>query len=154
MALPSKEALWNWATNYDKLWTAGDRQGWIDNYHTVVKTDAVRMFDPVATPEKFGFKHCCSDSYDLFQPNVKFHIPKETLFILGNEVSWVMNNIITSNGKEFMEPSIETFKFEPDGSLAIKTFYRIPQHTNDELGTMFKTYLPDNDGKTGIKNAG
>ena len=49
-----------------------------------------------------------------------------------------------------MEPSIETFRFEPDGSLAIRTYYRIPQHTNDELGTMFKTYLPDNDGKTGI----
>ena len=61
-----------------------------------------------------------------------------------------MNNIITSNGKTFMEPSIETFRFEPDGSLAIRTYYRIPQHTNDELGTMFKTYLPDNDGKTGI----
>lgn len=151
MGAPSKEALWNWARNYDKLWTAGDREGWIANYRTVLKTDAVRMFDPVATPEKFGFQHCLIDSYDLFQPNVKFHIPEETLFVLGNTVSWVMNNHITSRGKTFMEPSIETFIFEPDGSLAIKTWYRIPYHTNDELGDMFKIYLPDNDGKTGIK---
>ena len=147
MGVPSKQALLNWAQGYERLWNAGDRQGWIDNYRTVFQGDAVRMFDPVDTPEKFGFKHCCTDSYDLFQPRVKFHIPPETLFILGNEVAWVMNNIITSKGKEYMEPSIESYRFEPDGSLAIRTWYRIPQHSDGELGEMFQTYLPDNDGK-------
>ena len=58
-------------------------------------------------------------------------------------------NIINSGGETFSEPSIENFRFEPDGSLRIRTWYRIPKHTEDELGDMFKTYLPDNDGKTG-----
>jgi len=150
MGIPTKEALSNWAKNYEKYWNAGDRKGWIDNYRTVFRGDSVRMLDPVSTPEKFGFKHCCEDSYDLFQPNVKFHVPPESMFILGNEVAWVMNNHITNDGKEFMEPSIESFRFEADGSLIIRTWYRIPQHTDDTMGEMFKTYLPNNDGKTGI----
>ena len=144
--IPSKEALKAWANNYDKLWNAGDKQGWIDSYRTVVRGDAVRMFDPVATPEKFGFKHCCEDSWDLFQPNVKFNIRKETLFVLGNEVCWVMQNQVTKGGEQYVEPSIESFRFEPDGSLAIRTWYRIHKHDDGELGEMFQTYLPDNDG--------
>ncbi|MFK7732988.1 MAG: hypothetical protein AB8B48_15315 [Pseudomonadales bacterium] len=145
--IPTREALKAWANNYDKLWTAGDKQGWIDSYRTVVQGDAIRMLDPVGTPEKFGFKHCCEDSWDLFQPNVKFHIPKESLFVLANEVCWVMNNHVTKNGEVFVEPSIESFRFEPDGSLVIRTWYRIPKHNDGELGEMFQTYLPDNDGK-------
>ncbi len=145
--IPSREALKTWANNYDKLWTAGDRQGWIDSYRTVVQGDAVRMLDPVGTPEKFGFKHCCEDSWDLFQPNVRFQIPRESLFILANEVCWVMHNHFTKNGKEYVEPSIENFRFEPDGSLVIRTWYRIPKHKDGELGEMFQTYLPENDGR-------
>lgn len=144
---PSKAALKTWANNYDKLWNAGDKQGWVDSYRTVVQGDTIRMLDPVGTPEKFGFKHCCEDSWDLFQPNVRFNIPKESLFILANEVCWVMQNHVTKNGQEFVEPSIESFRFEPDGSLVIRTWYRIPQHNDGELGEMFQTYLPDNDGK-------
>mgnify|MGYP000229925956 CR=1 FL=1 len=147
MAIPSKKALLAWAGNYDKLWNAGDKQGWIDSYRTVVQGDAIRMLDPVGTPEKYGFQHCCADSWDLFQQNVHFNIPKKSLFVLANEVCWVMENTIKNDGGEHTELSIESFRFEPDGSLVIRTWYRIPQHGNDTLGDMFKTYLPDNDGK-------
>ena len=95
MGLPSKEALWNWASNYDKLWNAGDKQAWIDNYRTVVQGDAVRMFDPVSTPEKFGFKHCCEDSWDLFQPRVRFRIQPGTLF---GVLHLLFNTICMSHG--------------------------------------------------------
>jgi len=139
---PSKIELLNWARNYDKLWSAGNRQGWIDSYRTVIAGDNVRMLDPVGTTEKFGFQHCMLDSYDLFQPNVIFHIPPETLFVNGNEVAWVMHNIITSGGKESVIPSIETYRFDPDGSLAVRTWYRMPHKDKAELGQMFKVYLP------------
>jgi hypothetical protein len=39
--------------------------------------------------------------------------------------------------------SIETYRFEPDGSVVIRTYYRVPDRTDDELGEMFKTYLPE-----------
>ncbi|MCB1675364.1 MAG: hypothetical protein KDI01_03690 [Halioglobus sp.] len=140
---PTHDELLNWAKNYDKLWTAGDRQGWIDNYRTVLQGEAVRMLDPVSTPEKFGFKHCCEDSFDLFQDHVKFEIPEKTLFVLGNTVAWIMHNNITSSGKTFVVPSIETFVFEPDGSLVIRTWYDVPRNAGGELGASMHTYLPN-----------
>ncbi len=143
MTVPTQEQLHNWAKNYEKLWNAGDRDGWIANYRTVFQGDAVRMLDPVGTPEKYGFKSCCTDSYDLFQPNVKFEIPDETLFVLGNEVAWVMHNIITSGGKTWVGKSIETFRFEPDGSLVIRTWYDVPENAQNELGDIFDVYLPE-----------
>jgi len=38
--------------------------------------------------------------------------------------------------------SDHTYRFEPDGSVLIRTYYRVPARTNDELGEMFQTYLP------------
>lgn len=140
---PNEAELLNWAHNYPKFWNAGDRDGWIANYRTVFQGDAVRMFDPLGTPEKFGFKHCLTDSYDLFQDHVKFEIPEETLFVLGNTVGWVMHNIISSNNKTGLAKSIETFQFEPDGSLAIRTWYDVTGARSGEIGASMRTYLPD-----------
>ena len=39
--------------------------------------------------------------------------------------------------------SIETYRFEPDGSVVIRTYYKVPEPTDDELGNMFKEYLPE-----------
>jgi hypothetical protein len=41
--------------------------------------------------------------------------------------------------------SIETYRFEPDGSVVIRTYYEVPAHTDDVLGNMFKEYLPEVD---------
>ena len=38
--------------------------------------------------------------------------------------------------------AIETYRFEPDGSVVIRTYYRVPARTDDELGEMFQEYLP------------
>ncbi|MEH6550295.1 MAG: hypothetical protein V7744_09960 [Pseudomonadales bacterium] len=141
--IPDKETLLKWARGYTHYWNAADRDGWIENYRTVFQGDSVRMLDPVGTPEKFGFKNCCTDSFDLFNDHVKFEIREESLFILGNTVAWVMNNIISSSGKEGVAKSIETFQFEPDGSLIIKTWYDVSGATSGRIKESMSEYLPD-----------
>ena len=142
MASPTRQQLQDWAKNYVALWNAGDREGWARNWRSVAPGD-FRMLDPVGTPEKRGFEHCALDSWDLFQKRVKFRIVDETLFICGNEVAWTLENSITADGKTHSALSIETYRFEPDGSVVIRTYYQVPERTNDELGQMFQTYLPE-----------
>jgi hypothetical protein len=101
------------------------------------------MLDPVGTPEKRGFEHCALDSWDLFQKRVRFRVVDGTLFICGNEVAWTLENSITADGQTHSALSIETYRFEPDGSVVIRTYYKVPERTKDELGQMFQTYLPE-----------
>ena len=142
MASPTRQQLQDWAKNYVALWNAGDRDGWARNWRSVAPGE-FRMLDPVGTPEKRGFEHCALDSWDLFQARVRFRIVDGTLFICGNEVAWTLENSITADGKTHAALSIETYRFEPDGSVVIRTYYKVPERTNDELGQMFQTYLPE-----------
>jgi hypothetical protein len=144
MPYPTKDALLNWARNYPELWNAGHKQAWIDNYRTVVSGE-VRMLDPVGTPEKRGFKHCCEDSWDLFQPRVRFRIQDGTLFVCGNEVAWCLENHFEGPDGHQLKYSIETYRFGDDGSLEIRTYYRVPTHQDDAIGDIFQAYLPDNE---------
>lgn len=141
MAYPSKEALLDWAENYVALWNAGDKDGWIENYRKVAPGE-FRMLDPVGTPEKLGFAEITA-SWDLFQSFVKFRIQPDTLMVCGNEVAWLLENHITNGGETTIGYSIETYRFNEDGSLDIRTYYRVPEKTDDTLGDAFKTYLPD-----------
>ena len=142
MGTPSRKQLQQWATNYVSRWNAGDRDGWAKNWRSVAPGD-FRMLDPVGTPEKRGFEDCALKSFDLFQPRVRFKIAEGTLFICGNEVAWLLENHITADARTFVGLSIETYRFEPDGSVVIRTYYQVPARTDDELGEMFKTYLPE-----------
>jgi hypothetical protein len=126
-----------------KYWNSGDKNAWIENWRSVAPGD-FRMLDPVGTPEKFGFEHCCLNPYDLFQPNVKFKIKEGTLFICGNEVAWLLENRVSTKEREdFVGLSIETYRFEEDGSVVIRTWYKVPERTSDELGDIFQEYLPE-----------
>ena len=69
--IPSRAELLKWAHDYVALWNAGDEQGWVDNWKQY-GTGEFRMLDPVGTPEKVGFEHCCLDSWKLFQSRVRF----------------------------------------------------------------------------------
>jgi len=138
----TKKQLLKWAEKYVSLWNAGDKQGWIENWRSVAPGD-FRMLDPVGTPEKVGFDHCALDSWDLFQENVRFKIQDGALFVCGNEVAWLLENHISHDGAETIGLSIETYRFEEDGSVTIRTFYRVPARSDDELGEMFKVYLPE-----------
>jgi len=142
MATPTRQQLQDWAKNYVALWNAGDHEGWARNWRSVAPGD-FRMLDPVGTPEKRGFEHCALDSWDLFQKRVRFRVVDGTLFICGNEVAWTLENSITADGQTHSALSIETYRFEPDGSVVIRTYYKVPERTKDELGQMFQTYLPE-----------
>ena len=142
MAVPSFEELRHWAQEYVRTWNAGDKQGWIDNWRKVGPGE-FRMLDPVGTPEKLGFEHCCEDSWDLFNARVKFKHHEDIVFVNGNEVAWVLENHITTDGKTHVGMSIETFRFEENGDVVIRTWYHVPQRNATELGDMFQAYLPE-----------
>lgn len=143
MPTPTFEQLKTWAENYTRLWNAGDKQAWIDNYRRL-GTGQFRMLDPVGTPEKVGFEHCCVDSWELFQPSVKFRVVPGSLFICGNEVAWLLENHFHSGGRDQIGLSIETYRFEENGDVTIRTYYKVPRHSNAEIGKLFQTYLPEN----------
>jgi len=144
MPTPSREELQNWAANYIALWNAGDKEAWLENWRAVAPGE-VRMLDPVGTPEKQGGELCWSDSWDLFNKAVRFKIRDGALFFNGNEVAWLLENHITTDGETTIGLSIETYRFEPDGSVVIRTYYRVPARTDDELGAIFKEYLPEDE---------
>ncbi|HEM46620.1 MAG TPA: hypothetical protein ENO23_06190 [Alphaproteobacteria bacterium] len=143
MAVPTRKQLLDWAEQYVALWNAGDRAGWIENWRRVAPGD-VRMLDPVGTPEKRGFETCCVASFDLFQPKVRFRIADGALFVCGNEVAWLLENHIETDEGERVGLSLETYRFESDGSVVIRTYYRVPGHADRDLGELFQTYLPEN----------
>ncbi len=143
MATPTFDELKNWAENYPKLWNEGNKEAWVENYRKVGPGN-FRMLDPVGTPEKEGFEHCCLDSWELFQPHIRFRIVPGSLFVCGNEVAWLLENHFTSDGREQIGLSIETYRFEENGDVSIRTFYKVPRHSQQELGELFQTYLPEN----------
>jgi hypothetical protein len=143
MPYPSKKTLLNWAENYPQLWNAGDKSAWVENWRTVASGE-FRMLDPVGTPEKRGFKECCEDSWDLFQPRVSFRIQPGTLFVCGNEVAWCLENHVQGADGAEIQFSLETYRFGEDGAVSIRTYYRVPAHDNAQLGDIFQTYLPEN----------
>jgi len=143
MAYPDKKTLLNWARQYPELWNAGDKQAWVENWKTVASGE-FRMLDPVGTPEKRGFKECCEDSWDLFQPRVKFRIQPGTLFVCANEVAWCLENHFTGADGDQLQYSLETYRFGSDDSVEIRTYYRVPSHGDEHLGDIFQSYLPEN----------
>jgi hypothetical protein len=143
MPTPTFDELKHWAEQYVALWNAGDKEGWAANWRSVAPGD-FRMLDPVGTPEKRGFEECALASFDLFQPSVRFAIVEGTLMICGNEVAWLLeNHIETKGGRPRVGLSIETYRFEPDGSVVIRTYYRVPTHGDEDLGEHYQQYLPD-----------
>lgn len=142
MATPTFSQLKQWANNYVAFWNDGDKDAWAQNWRDVAPGE-FRMLDPVGTPEKVGFQHCALDSWDLFNKSVRFKIQDGCLFICENEVAWLLENHITHDGKKTLGLSIETYRFEDDGSVTIRTYYKVPPRTDGDLGEMFKTYLPE-----------
>jgi len=126
------------------LWNAGDKEAWIDNWRSVAR-GSFRMLDPVGTPEKCGFKACCEDSWDLFQPRVRFKIQPGTLFVCGSEVAWCLENHFEGPDGPRVQYSLETYQFGEDDSVNIRTYYRVPAHVDRSLGNIFKQYLPGNE---------
>jgi len=142
MAAPTTRQLRAWAEDYVRLWNAGDKEGWVRNWRSVAPGE-FRMLDPVGTPEKRGFESCALEPWELFQSRVQYRIVDGSLLICANEVAWFLENHITADGRTFVGHSIETYRFEENGDVSIRTYYRVPRRTPDELGRMFQTYLPE-----------
>jgi hypothetical protein len=141
--VPTREELLRWAEGYVALWNAGDKAAWVRNWKSVAP-GGIRMLDPVGTPEKQGFEQCCAAPFDLFQPKVRFRIHEGSLFVCGSEVAWLLENHFTEDGATRVHLSIETYRFEPDGSCVIRTYYRVPQPgESGGLGELFDSYLPE-----------
>ena len=141
MATPSTAQLLTWAHAYVELWNAGDKEAWISNWRSVAPGD-FRMLDPVGTPMKKGFEECCAKSFDLFQPSIRFKVAEGTLFVCGNEVAWHLENHFDSPEGPKVGHSLETYQFGDDGSVSIRTYYRVPSHGDRDLGELFQEYLP------------
>jgi len=139
---PTREALLRWAERYVALWNAGDKAAWIRNWKSVAPGE-IRMLDPVGTPEKRGFESCCAGPFDLFQPKVRFRVQPGSLFVCGSEVAWLLENHVTSEGGTQVHLSIETYRFDADGSCTIRTYYRVPGPGDGALGELFDAYLPE-----------
>ena len=144
MAAPGKRELLNRAENYVSTWNAGDKDAWVANWRSVLNGE-IRMLDPVGTPEKIGFEEACLQAYDMFQPAVKFRIQPGTLFVCDNEVAWLLENHIGRLDSGQIEYSIETYRFDDDGSVTVRTYYRVPTHQDKALGDIFKEYQPQHE---------
>ena len=62
-------------------------------------------------------------------------------------MAWLLENRFTSGGRDHVGKSIETYRFEENGDVTIRTYYKVPQHSEAEMGELFQTYLPENGGK-------
>ncbi len=141
MAAPTREQLEIWAEGYAALWNAGDKQAWIANWKAVAPGD-FQMLDPVGTPPRRGFQTCCADAWDMFQPLMRLEVAEGTRFICGNEVAWLMRNHTVVDGEAHVMLSIDNYRFGDDGSVEVRTWYDPPTDADDEIGDVFRTYLP------------
>jgi hypothetical protein len=88
------------------------------------------MFDPVGTEEKRGFAAATSEPFDVFQPILKIRMV--TVQVNGNEMAWVCENSFGTEPDVQTAYSIETFAWDDDGNLLIKTYYPMPETVGDE----------------------
>ena len=142
MSIPSYVQLNTWAMNYVQLWNAGEREAWISNWRTLAPGE-VQSLDADGALQKNGFDECCEKPFDLFQPTVRFRLHPGSMFIRGNEVAWILASHYTEGGEQRSMYSLETYRFESDGSALIRTYYKAPPHSAGKLGALFRTYLPE-----------
>jgi hypothetical protein len=124
MAVPSREARLAHAAKHCELWNAGKKEEWVASWRTIAQGN-VRMFDPVGTKEKHGFDHATSEAYDMFQSLLKMYML--TVNVNGNEMAWVIESHFGTGDQISKTLSIETFQWDEDGDLLIKTYYDLPE---------------------------
>jgi hypothetical protein len=144
MPTPSFEQLVQFREDYVGSWNDGDKGRFAANWRQfLANDDGFQMFDPVGTPMKRGLVECALDPFDLWQPLVRFNVPKETFFVCANEIAWVMENIFEDNGTEVRSASIENYTFTEDREVHIRTWYVIP--SGGPLAEPMHEYLPEGD---------
>jgi len=122
--VPSRQARLAHAAKHAELWNAGKKDDWVASWRTICPGE-VRMFDPVGTEEKHGFDAATSEAFDMFQSILK--IKMITVQVNGSEMAWVCENYFGTEPNVQMAHSIETFAWDDDGNLLIKTYYPMPE---------------------------
>lgn len=123
--IPTRAARLAHASRHATLWNAGKRDEWIASWRTIIRGDVV-MFDPVGTEMKRGFDAATGDAFDTFQPLLV--IEMVTVQVNGNEMAWVCRNHFGAPPNVEVAYSIETFAWDDQGDLLIKTYYPMPEH--------------------------
>ncbi|BBY24950.1 hypothetical protein [Mycobacterium stomatepiae] len=127
--VPSRAARLAHAAQHADLWNAGKKDEWVASWRTICPGE-VRMFDPVGTAEKHGFEAATSDAFDMFGSILK--IKMITVQVNGNETAWVCENHFGVEPNFQMAYSIETFAWDDDGNLLIKTYYPMPESVDSD----------------------
>jgi hypothetical protein len=122
--VPSRRARLAHAAKHAELWNACKKDEWVESWRTICPGE-VRMFDPVGTEEKTGFAAATSDAFDMFQSMLR--IEMITVQVNGNEMAWVCKNHFGNEPDVMTAFSIETFAWDDDGNLLIKTYYPMPE---------------------------
>lgn len=76
--------------------------------------------------EKRGFETATSDAFDMFGSILK--IKMVTVQVNGDEMAWVCENLFGAEPNVQSAYSIETFAWDQDGNLLIKTYYPMPEN--------------------------
>lgn len=127
--VPSRQARLAHAAKHADLWNTGKKDEWVASWRTIAPAE-VRMFDPVGTKEKHGFDAATSEAFDMFQPMLR--IKMVTVQVNGDEMAWVCENTFGTEPDVATAYSIETFAWDRDGNLLIKTYYPMPEHVGAE----------------------
>ncbi len=142
MPTPTFDQLVQFREDYVDSWNTGDKERFAANWRRFLRDDdAFEMLDPVGTPVKRGLVQCALEPFDLWQPVVRFDVPKETFFVCANEIAWVMWNVFDDQGTEVRSASIENYRFGDDRSVQIRTWYIVP--SGGALGEQMAEYLPE-----------
>jgi hypothetical protein len=107
-----------------ELWNAGDKEGWIAHLKQA-SPGGFTMEDPVGTPTKRGHD-ILNEVWDLAHGQESWTLSIDHLVICGNELAMLVNNQGIIQGTPVVVRSIETYRFDDDGSLLIRTYYDIP----------------------------
>ncbi len=128
MTIPTRRARLEHAVKHCPLWNEGNREAWVASWRTIA-TGALFMNDPVGTELKHGpdAADYMGHAFDLFQR----HLNMQMLHVKANtpEMAWVIESRF---GQSPPTISIETFRWEPDGTLHVKTFYDMPSSVGEQ----------------------
>jgi hypothetical protein len=128
MSVPTRAARLAHAAKHCPLWNQGEREAWVASWRTIAR-GALYMHDPVGTELKSGpdAAEYMGHTFDLFQPHLKMKML--TVKANGDEMAWVNE---CRFGAADMMYSIETFRWEKDGTLHVKTYYDMPSSVGEE----------------------
>jgi hypothetical protein len=125
MPTPSSETIRGALEGHVELWNAGDKEAWLQNWRTAAPGELTSFEDPVGTPPKRGWE-TLSTAWDE-SPAADWTLRLQKLIVCGNQAAAFIRNDGKVKGKPVIVESIEIYSFGEDGSLAVKTYWDIPE---------------------------